>query len=152
MAHEQDIGYQVRKLDNMMMRNLFSYVKKHGENDLTVMHEWILGYLYENQDHEIFQKELETAFSIGRSSVTNILSLMEKKGYLVRQSVKRDARLKKLVLTPAGERLHLRTVSVIEILDKRTKAGIPPQQLHVFFDVIEKLKANLEKQREENEC
>ena len=66
--------------------------------------------------------------------------------------MKRDSRLKKLVLTPAGERLHLRTVSVIEILDKRTKAGIPPQQLQVFFDVIEKLKANLEKQREENEC
>ncbi len=134
------------------MRNLFGYVKKHGEPDLTVMHGWILGYLYENRGHDVFQKDVEAAFSIGRSSVTNIVSLMEKKGYLRRESVDQDARLKKLILTPAGKDLHLRTVSVIDILDKRTKEGIDPWQLQVFFDVIEKLKANLEKQREENEC
>ncbi len=152
MAHEQDIGYQIRKLDNMMMRNLFGYAKKHGENDLTVMHGWILGYLYENREHDIFQRDVESTFSIGRSSVTNIVSLMEKKGYLRRESVTQDARLKKLILTPAGEALHLKTVSIIDILDRRTKKGIAPQELKVFFGVIEKLKANLEKQREENEC
>ncbi len=152
MAHEQDIGYQLRKLDNMMMRNLFSYVKKHGEDDLTVMHGWILGYLYDNRDREVFQRDIESTFSIGRSSVTNILSLMEKKGYLLRESVKQDARLKKLVLTPAGEAIHLRTISIIDILDKRTKEGISPQELQLFFEVIEKIKKNLEKQREENEC
>ncbi len=95
MAHEQDIGYQLRKLDNMMMRNLFSYVKKHGEPDLTVMHGWIFGYLYENREREVFQRDVEAAFSIGRSSVTNILSLMEKKGYLLRESVKQRCQVEK---------------------------------------------------------
>lgn len=151
-AHEQDVGYQVRKLDNMLVRNLFGYVKKHGRKDLTVMHGWILGYLYENQGKEIFQKDIEAEFAIGRSTVTNVLNLMEKKGYLVRQSVEQDARLKKITLTPAGERMHLETVEIIEVLDKRTKSGISQQELQGFFDVIEKLKANLDRQREENEC
>lgn len=151
-AHEQDVGYQVRKLDNMLVRNLFGYVKKHGRKDLTVMHGWILGYLYENQGKEIFQKDIEAEFAIGRSTVTNVLNLMEKKGYLVRQSVEQDARLKKITLTSAGERMHLETVEIIEVLDKRTKSGISQQELQGFFDVIEKLKANLDRQREENEC
>lgn len=42
----------------------------------------------------IFQKDLETEFCIGRSTVTNILNLMEKKGFVRRESVSYDARLK----------------------------------------------------------
>ena len=49
-------------------------------------------------------------FSITRSTVTNILQLMERKGYIQRQSVPQDARLKQLVLTEEGVRFHENTI------------------------------------------
>ena len=48
--------------------------------------------------------------SITRSTVTNILQLMERKGYIERRSVPQDARLKQLVLTEEGICFHEKTM------------------------------------------
>ena len=73
---KEKMGKEIRSLDNMLMRNLFCQVKKFGLDEMTVMHGWIIGFLYNNRDRDIFQKDVETEFSIGRSTVTNILKLM----------------------------------------------------------------------------
>ena len=56
-------------------------------------------HLYRHREEQVFQRDIEREFSITRSTVTNILQLMERKGYIERRSVPQDARLKKLVLT-----------------------------------------------------
>ena len=66
------------------------------------MNGWIMRYLYENRKKDIFQKDIEKFFSIGRSTVTNIIQILEKKGYVRRESVEYDARLKKVILTEQG--------------------------------------------------
>lgn len=70
------------------------------------MHGWILRYLYEHQDAEIYQKDIEKYFGICRSGVTNIIQALEKKGLVYRASVASDARLKKVMLTEAGRESH----------------------------------------------
>ena len=67
-----------------------------------MMHGWIIRYLYENREQDIFQKDIEQRFAVGRSTVTNLIQLMEKKGFVKRESVKQDARLKKVILTEKG--------------------------------------------------
>ena len=71
------------------------FARERGVDELTAMHGWILGYLCRNEHKDIFQKDIEAEFKICRSTVTNILKLMEKKGYIKRESVPYDARLKK---------------------------------------------------------
>lgn len=44
-------------------------------------------------------------FSITRSTASRVLSLMEKKGLITRESVERDARVRKIVLTAQGEQI-----------------------------------------------
>lgn len=39
----------------------------------------------------MFQKDIEEAFNITRSSVTGVVKLMEQKGYIRRESVAGDA-------------------------------------------------------------
>lgn len=68
-------------------------------DEVTLMHGWILRYLYEHQDAEIYQKDIEKYFGICRSGVTNIIQALEKKGLVCRASVASDARLKKVMLT-----------------------------------------------------
>lgn len=81
-----------------MHRKMLESAAKNGVDKVTIMHGWIIAYLYNNQDNDIFQKNLESEFSISRSSVTNILQLMEKKGYIKRESVEMMQDLKKLCL------------------------------------------------------
>ena len=80
------------------------------------------------------------------------MKLMEKKGYLVRESVSSDARLKRLKLTEKGIRLHEDTKRLLDRLDAKTIEGIEQEELSSFYATIAKLKKNLEKQRMGKGC
>lgn len=143
---EERIGFEIRRLDHMLGRNMQAHVRAAGIDEVTLMHGWIIRYLYTNQDKDVFQKDIEQYFSIGRSTVTNIIQLMERKGYIARESVKHDARLKKVVLTEKGIRNQEMLEDLVESLDTRLVDGITDEELYVFYSVIEKLKRNLTKQ------
>ena len=142
------VGLVLKRLDHMMRRNLSMRVKEAGIDEITLMHGWIIRYLYENRDRDIFQKDIEKHFSVGRSSVTNVIQLMEKKGYLRRESVDYDARLKKVLLTEKGIYTHEKIEGIISGLNVRTLEGISDEELDAFFIVTEKLEKNLIKQKE----
>ncbi len=143
---EEKIGFEIRRLDHMLGRNMQAHVRAAGIDEVTLMHGWIIRYLYTNQNKDVFQKDIEQYFSIGRSTVTNIIQLMERKGYIARESVEHDARLKKVVLTEKGIRNQEMLEDLVESLDTRLVDGITDEELYVFYSVIEKLKRNLTKQ------
>ena len=143
---EEKIGFEIRRLDHMLGRNMQAHVRAAGIDEVTLMHGWIIRYLYTNQDKDVFQKDIEQYFSIGRSTVTNIIQLMERKGYIARESVEHDARLKKVVLTEKGIRNQEMLEDLVESLDTRLVDGITDEELSVFYSVSEKLKMNLTKQ------
>ncbi len=108
------------------------------------MHGWILAYLYQYQDREIFQRDIERAFSITRSTVTNILQLMEKKGYIRRMSVPQDARLKRLVLTEAGAEAHRQILRSLHQTDESVNALLTAEESAELLRLLNKLRAGLE--------
>ncbi len=91
MTSEKYIGIEISKINNLMKRDL---IKTAAENDTENLgkHGWIIGFLAEHQNEDIFQKDIETNFSIRRSTVSNMLKLMEQKGFITRESVSGDAR------------------------------------------------------------
>lgn len=148
---KKHVAQTIRRLDLMMGRNLEARVKEEGIDEMTRGYGWCMRYLYENRDKDIYQKDLEKQFGLCRSSVTNTIQVMEKKGYLKREMVEQDARLKKVVLTEKGVEHHKQMVSIIDGLNERTLQGITDEELESFFRVIDKLEANLIQQKEERQ-
>lgn len=147
---EKHIGYQIKMLNHMISRRVMCISLKNGMDQVTLMHGWIIAWLYENQDKEIFQKDLETQFHITRSTVTNILKLMEKKGYIRRVSVDYDARLKKLVLTEKALKLQKQNFRDVQtMVEQQLVKDIPDEEVRIFLQVLHKMKENLEP---EGEC
>ena len=103
ITRDVPLGPMIHQIDRLMFRNLSSRVRAEGLDEVTLMHGWVMRYLYENRDRVICQKDIEHTFDIRRSTVTNIIQLMEKKGYVERRSVPGDARLKCVSLTAKGE-------------------------------------------------
>ena len=106
----QVIPAQMRRVNNLIFRKINQFARANGVEQATPMHGWIIEYLYRHREEQVFQRDIEREFSITRSTVTNILQLMERKGYIERQSVPQDARLKQLVLTEEGVRFHENTI------------------------------------------
>lgn len=76
------VGMQLRSLNNLMMRYMKNSPAKKKTAQITGMNGWLIGYLAEHQDEDIYQKDFEERFSITRSTASKVLSLMEKKALL----------------------------------------------------------------------
>ena len=80
------LGLEIHRLEKMMARRR-GYSAAHQDADrLTGMHGYLIRYLYENRGRDVFQRDIEKAFSISRSTVTVTLQLMEKNGLICRES------------------------------------------------------------------
>lgn len=143
MNPQECVGREVHTLDNKILKTLISVEADRGVDEVTVMHGWILGYIYDNQHREIFQKDIEAEFQIAKSTTTGILKLMEKKGYIIREPVERDARLKKIILTEKGKSLHEGTVQNLLRLENRIRKNVDAQDLQTFFQVVRQMQQNL---------
>lgn len=143
MPDKGKIGHVIKELNNAFRRKFLACGMAAGLDEVTLMHGWIMGYLHHNQGREIYQKTIESEFNIGRSTVTAILQLMEKKGYIRREAVEEDARLKRICLTRQGNETAVRTKAMILEMDACLEEGITDAELATFFAVAEKLMSNM---------
>ena len=143
------VGFEVRKLDHVFSRNLEAGVRAAGIDEMTLMHGWIMKYLYENKEKDIYQKDIEKHCAVGRSTVTNVVQLMEKKGLIRRESVPNDARLKKVVLTEKGMSGHRTVENLITEINNQMVEGISDEDLENFLRVAVALRKNIENQTQE---
>lgn len=138
------IGFELITLANLMKRELDRAEQSKKIEHVSGANKRIIMYLYANRDKDIFQRDLEENFSVRRSTVSASLQLMEKKGFILRQSVDNDARLKKIVLTPKALEAQKVFASNMIALQKRLTDGLKTEELNTFFSVIDKLKNKLE--------
>lgn len=143
MWPENDLGLKIRALSNLFERRINTIILSNGVQDITPMHGMILGYLNCQKEHDIYQRDIETQFHITRSTVTNILQLMEKKGYIRRESVAHDARLKRIFLTEKGEDSLLRIHSSIREMETLLRSAVTPEEYTELSCLLEKIRAVL---------
>lgn len=143
MNKQRHLGFEIRVLNNYVKR-LVQSTKPEEFKESTGVHGWAIRYFYENHDKDVFQRDFEARFSIRRSTATNMLKLMEKNGIIRRESVPNDARLKKIVLTEKAVEMHKKATKNIEIIENTLKKGITNDELIAFYNVVDKIKANLE--------
>ena len=143
--YDRYVGIELSKVNNIMKRNFRKFAEIDDSNDeLTGKNGWIIGYIAENKDKEIFQKDIENQFVIRRSTVSGILKLMEKKGYIIREGVSYDARLKKLTLTEKSWDFVSKTMEKVDENEEKLRNGLSVEELDSFFRTLEKIKQNLE--------
>ena len=126
-----------------MGRRLNQFSRANGVEQTTPMHGWIIEYLYRHRDEPVFQRDIEREFSITRSTVTNILQLMERKGYIRRQSVPQDARLKQLVLTEEGIQRHEKTLLSFHQTDDYVAGLLTEEENAELLRLLNKLREAL---------
>lgn len=97
MRQERHAGYEVKALSNLIRRKVWELSGQPECDAFTEMQGMLLGFLCHNRDQEIFQKDLEEAFYIRRSTASRLLKRLEEEGFVMRCSVSRDARLKQVM-------------------------------------------------------
>ena len=140
------IGLELRSLSNLIRRYFeFSTHKKVIET-ITGNNGWIIGFLADNSDKDIFQKDLEDQFTITRSTASKVLSLMEQKDLIQRKTVVQDARLKKIVLTEKAKKLESLMREDAIRLEQTLIKGFTEEEVNTLYLYIQRMKENMLKQ------
>ena len=139
---KQNIGNKIRIIHNYIDKYFHTSWEKAGIEP-TRMQCATLHYLRHHKGEDVFQKDLEVAFSISGATATNILKVMEKDGLIVRVPMENDARLKKLVMTEKGmqydEVAHTNVIRLREGIEK----GFSEEEITRFREYLDRLTQNI---------
>lgn len=144
MEKKEALGFEIKRISNICSCYVRSEMIKAGFDEITVTHGWILGWLFHNKDKAIYQKDIENKFGMPRSTVANIMKIMEQKGYITRQSDEKDTRLKRVVLTEKGFRTHDETMALIDRVHCEMEAGITDEEKRSMRNIIDRMAANVQ--------
>lgn len=139
------LGMELVATANMLRRITFHDEWEPDRSKLTTTQHWFLSFLWEHADSgDIFQKDLEANFKIRGSTATEILKTMERKGLITRQPVPSDRRAKRILLTEEAVRLCTQNKQTILTMEERLARGFTQEELRTFFQLMDKLKVNIE--------
>lgn len=143
-------GRLVRMLNHQLKRNQ-KPEEAVEDDELTPMQRHILNYiLLETLHRDIYQKNIEEEFQIRKSTVSGILKLIEKNGFIYRESVKEDARLKRILPTKKAEALRPSILEHIHETEIRMTEGVSEQDLFLCKKVLYQMCQNLAEKNREN--
>ncbi|MGX8701999.1 MarR family winged helix-turn-helix transcriptional regulator [Caproiciproducens sp.] len=137
------IGLELRSLNNMIRRYFEFSSHKNEIETITGNNGWIIGYLADNADKNIYQKDLEDHFTITRSTASKVLSLMEQKGLIQRQAVAQDARLKKIVLTEKAWKIKGLMREDAERMERTLTNGFTDEEVETLYSYLQRMRANI---------
>ncbi len=131
----------IATLSNLIRRKIDSL---EGIPGLTPVQDGVLHFILGRcREQDLFQKHVEEEFNLRRSTATELLKLMEKKGLIYREGVSYDARLKKIMPTDKGVMLEGQVLKDILEMERLVTKGIPEEELEAFIATGTKMMNNL---------
>ena len=104
----------------------------------------MIGYIMDNQDQNIFQKDIEAKFHLSGATVTNMLKSLEKNGFIIRTPMENDARLKRITLTEKAYEREEKIRDNIRTIEGAMKKGFTDEEYRQLFSYIDRVIANME--------
>lgn len=142
--HWDEIGFHINGLSHMIRWLTHQYQGEDGARSGAGMYGWLIGFLYDNRDRDIYQRDLQKQFSVRRSTMTGILQVMEREGMITRRPVEWDARLKKIELTEKAVESQERFQQTIEGIEARISSGLSPEEKETFIRLCGKIREAIE--------
>lgn len=149
----REIGFRVRVLSHAIKKTVdrMAGTGNHPHGEITRLHAWVLGYLYDHRDQDVYQKDIQAQFSISRSTTTGMLQVMEKNGLITRESVEWDARLKKLRLTPKAIQMEENLRSGIKRTEQSIAQILTSEERETFFALCGKLAQGIREMEQQSQ-
>ncbi|MBR4003225.1 MAG: MarR family transcriptional regulator [Clostridia bacterium] len=121
------------------------------DRQLTRVNAFIIKYLVENNDKQIFQKDIEEKFGITKSTASSVLKLMEEKQLIERKSLPNDGRFKQLLPTQKAVDIHNSIKQTILEDENLFFNNFSNEELTSFKILLKKLKDNIKNIKEKEE-
>lgn len=131
------------ELNGAIFKRLVARYKELGLN-VTPVQSRIIMSIYESEE-KVCQKNLERLVGCNKSTLSSVLSTMEKNGFIIRKDSMEDTRKKDIHLTDEA----IKVVHILkddhEEISRIMSDGISDEELLLFKTFVGKVKKNLER-------
>lgn len=103
----------------------------------------IVGYILENKDKEIYQKDLEENLNLRRATISDLLQRMEKNGLVKREINQNDTRSKTVTLTRSAKEFFEAGNKQMKLLEQKAIKNITSEELEIFSNIVNKMIKNI---------
>lgn len=134
-----DIGFYLRKLNNYMQRYSHLVYNRKDLKECSLSNLWVIDYVTDNSDTDIYQKDIEAEFSINRATASKMLFLMEEKKFISRISSSEDRRLKKIVILPEGEKLKEICLAFRKEMEQELTSALSEEEIKFLKKILRKM-------------
>lgn len=129
----RDIGMKIITMAN----------ERLSELGLNAQQGQMIGYIFENQDKGVIQRDLADHFNRKGATITSMLQGLEKKGYIKRIIPKDNERQKKIYLLKKGSDLVEEFNKIFMEVETNIIQGLTEVESKTFLELLIKVKANL---------
>lgn len=145
---KRDLGQMVchasRLFRRQMDRSISAAMGDDADEVFSGRNLWVLRYVKEHEGEAVYQRDLEKAFRLRRSTISNMIDLMVQKQFLAREQAQGDKRLKRLILTEKGEAILAEVTHSVGELETALRGQYTPEEYNEFFMFLERLCDSLE--------
>ena len=146
MQENNSIGYHIINTDKLIGRYILDKFNKKAQHRVSPMQVMIMNYLLKNQNKKIFQQDICDTFNLRRSTVSGILTTMEKNGILIRKVASEDPRKNEIKLTEVflsnTKKVSLELINLESILEQ----NFTLEEKEELIRLLKKLAGNLIKE------
>ena len=135
--------HEIKKINGDIFRGISNRYKEMNL-DITPMHAKIIMTLYRSSE-SLCQKDLEEPMSCNKSTMSSVISTMEKNGLLTRNVSDFDSRINYLKLTEKGLEIAEFLKEDRAYTEKILTDGISEQEYTAFMTVVARIRKNLER-------
>lgn len=145
-----DICLCVKKLDNYIGRSLYQLYSKNSKGlpEITRANMWVLDFLYQKRNADVYQKDIEARYFINRATASKMLKRMEEKGLIRRTASEQDYRKKKLELTETGLSMVAKSHTVRRQMEKKVTSALTEEECREFrrlcLKIIDRMRGEMD--------
>jgi len=143
------VGRAIKKLDHQLDRCGRIAGAPSADDPVTMMQGWVIHYLVKQGDRPVCQGELEAGLGVRRSTVSQRLDLMEKRGLITRQVDAQDQRKKQVLPTAKALEMHACVTAQLDRMEQALLAGFTETELEQLHDMLDRLRHNVQAYEEQ---
>ena len=136
MPCQRDVGRYLKKIGNSMEQHANQQLQSL---DLTFSQSKLLMVLGDREHYTASMKELEGVFHSAQSTVSGLVSRMEKKGLVQCSSPSGDKRVKQVTLTEAGLALRAQGIRDIETTNEWLVSALNAEERVLLLDMLDRI-------------
>lgn len=138
-AHQGHLAQSVKRLYHLMGQHFNDVLRPYG----VARSQWYVLYAL-SQSPQLTQKDLQAAMQVESATLTAMVDVLVRKGWIERQQSTTDRRVKELHFTPAGRELWGRLPDPIAAIRKQMLRDINAEDEKTARKILDRAIKNLE--------